>query len=70
MKKGTSFLHKNTHHSIHAVALLFLFNFWDWKYLILLNGVLFRYEIPNKTILLWMDYDVALRLEKNESGKK
>ena len=52
------------------VPLLFLFQFRGQRCLILLNGVLFIWDILNKIILLCMDYVVALRLEKNESWKK
>ena len=31
------------------------------------NSILFKQEIPNEIILLFMDYDIALRLEKTES---
>ena len=37
--------------------------------LILLNGVLLTWQIRNKIILLCMHYDVAFKLEKNESWK-
>lgn len=33
----------------------------------LFNGDLFTQEIPNEIILIWMDYDVVLRLEEMKS---
>ena len=47
------------------VRFLFLFYFRGRRCLILLHGVSFTYEIPNEIILLCIDYDIALRLEKN-----
>ena len=35
-------------------------------HLLLFNSDLFTQEIPNEIILLWMDYDVVLRLEETE----
>ena len=51
------------------VALVSLFHFRGRRLFPLLNGVLFTKEIPNKIILLYMGYDVALRLQKIKSQK-
>ena len=48
----------------------FLFYFRGWRRLFPFNGVLFAQEVRNEIILLCMDYDVAIRLEKTESWKK
>ena len=47
-----------------------MFHFSDRRCLFPFNGVLFTREIPKEIIILCIDYDVALRLEKAESQKK
>ena len=49
----------------------FLFHFYFTFYfqLLLFNGILFAHEITNELVLLFMNYDVALRLENVESQK-
>ena len=73
MKKVTLFLLKNTHHTIPSQKSYFFLNIhfsfsstnlvflslYGQKCLILLNSVLFTYEIPNEIILLCMKYGVA-----------
>ena len=49
-----------------TILLQFLFHFRGRSRPFPFNGVLFIQEIPNEIILLCMDYDVALRLEKTE----
>ena len=79
MKKVTLFLHKNTHQDIPCKKSYFFLSIYlscssttsvfvslylpKVSYL----GVLFTYEIPHENILLFMDYDVVFRLEKNEN---
>ena len=48
----------------------FLFHFRGWRRIFPSNGVLFTQEILNEIILLCMDYDIALRLEKTGGLKK
>ena len=52
------------------MTLRFLFHFVGRRRLFPFNGVVFTQEISNEIILLCMDYDVGLRLEKTESRKK
>ena len=47
-----------------------MFHFRDRRWFFFFNGVLFTQEIPNEIILLSMDCDVALRLEKTKSLNK
>ena len=51
------------------ISLLFLLHIRGWGCLILLNSVLFILEIPNEIILLCMDYDAALRLERMKAER-
>ena len=46
-----------------------MFHFRGWRRIFPSNGVLFT-QILNEIILLCMDYDTALRLEKSEGLKK
>ena len=47
-----------------------LFHFGGRCCLFPFNDVLFTQQIPNDMILLCMDYDVTLRLGKNEGWNK
>ena len=72
------FLHKNTHHTILCKKnCLFFKNTFSissatsafislrgWRCLIVLNGVLYTYQIPNEITLLRMDYEVSLGQKK------
>ena len=49
------------------MILQFLFHFKGGRRLFPFNGICFIQEIPNEIMLLCMDYEVALRLEKTES---
>ena len=45
----------------------FLIHFRGQGCVLLFNGILLAQQIPQKLILLRMDYDIALRLENIES---
>ena len=82
----TLFLRKNTHHTTTCKKSYFFFKytFFIFHYhfcfyftsevegvlFFLMGSCLHKKEIPNEIILLYMDYDIAFTLEKNESWKK
>ena len=52
---------------LSAITFQFLLHFRGRKHLPIFNDVLFAQEFPEKLILLWMNYDAALRLKNVES---
>ena len=52
------------------MPLLFLLTFRGRRCLFLFNGIFFKSKILNKIIILWIDYNVGIRLEKKWKLKK
>ena len=75
-KKRIAILYENNHYITRCkkncffLEIYFSFNFFHFRgqrCLVLFNSVLFTQEITKELILLYMDYEVALRLKNVET---
>ena len=67
IRKTASF---GTYNFLSTITFQFLFHFRSRRRVLLCNDVVFSQEIPKELILLYMDYDIALRLKNVESQRQ